>query len=125
VEEWGNNLLLWARIVTGGAFLIIGWRNIDNQKLIADMIRGQKLPFAGVLAWAGIGMQIVFGALMLTTWQPAVAAIGLFVFVILATLIAHRFWNIDDKELRKIDASAFLANAIMAGGLLALAAAGL
>jgi len=94
VEEWGDNLLLWARIITGGAFLIIGWRNIDNQKLIAGLIRSQKWPLPDIAAWFGIGMQIVFGALMISglTFLKQYAlgltiAVLLDAFVIRATLV--------------------------------------
>jgi uncharacterized membrane protein YphA (DoxX/SURF4 family) len=78
----------------------------------------------GLLAASGIAMQVGFGALMVTTYYPAVAALGLAAFSILATLMAHSFWTFKGEE-RTAQIGHFLANTIMIGGLLALAAAGL
>lgn len=113
-------VLLAARVVTGGAFLIIGVRNISNYGLIAGGFKATGYPAPALLAGVGIAMQIGFGALMVSTFYPAVAAIGLLAFTVIATLLVHAFWTVKDPVQRKAETSAFLGNMIMAGGLLAL-----
>jgi putative oxidoreductase len=120
----GDISLIAARILTGGAFLVTGLRNIRAHGDIAGLLRGNRFPLPGVLAACGLGMQIGFGALMISGVWPAVAAAGLLVFTLLATLMAHSFWTFRAEE-RAMQVNAFLANMIMAGGLAALLAAGL
>jgi putative oxidoreductase len=120
----GEGLLVAARVLAGGAFLIIGIRNIPNHKTIADLFRANGFPMAGLLVIFGIAMQIGFGALMISGFFSAMAALGLAVFTVLATLMAHSFWTFKPPE-RPAQVNAFLANTIVTGGLLALAAAGL
>lgn len=117
-------LLGAARVVTGLAFLVIGIRNIGNHHLLAGLMMSRRLPAPSLCAAVGISMQIGFGALMLTGIYPTVAAIGLAAFVVLATAIAHSPFGKTGAE-RQAEITAILANAIMLGGLIALAAAGL
>jgi putative oxidoreductase len=116
--------LLAARVTTGGAFLVIGLRNIAHRRAIAEMLRANGFPFPLLLAACGLALQIILGALMVSGYALAVAAAGLLVFTVLATLMAHSFWTFKGEE-RAAQVNAFLANMIMAGGLLALLAAGL
>lgn len=118
-------LLMAARIVTGGAFAIVGVRNIASHRPIADSLKTNGFPAADFLAASGIAMQIGFGVLMAVGLFPAVAAAGLLVFTVLATLMVHSFWTVADKTERGLQTNMFLANTIMAGGLLALMAAAL
>ncbi|MDP3739190.1 MAG: DoxX family protein [Hyphomonadaceae bacterium] len=120
-----ESVLLAARIVVGGAFLIIGIRNVANHKMIGEMLKANKFPAAELLALTGIGMQIAFGALMIVGLFPVVAALGLLVFTVTATLMAHSFWTFRDKTERAAQINVFLANMIVVGGLLALVAAAL
>jgi len=118
-----EGLLLAARTVTGAAFLVIGLRNIASHGPISGAVGAANLPFPKLLAAGGIAVQIGFGALMMSGFYPVVAALGLLVFVIAATLIAHSFWTMAG-EARQANTGMFFANLIMAGGLLALVAAG-
>lgn len=121
--ELENSVMLAARIVTGGAFAIIGLRNIGNYKPISEMIRINRFPMPEFLAATGIAMQIGFGLLMAIGLFPVVSACGLLVFTVLATLMAHSFWTFKDKAERTAQVGSFLSNIIMVGGLLALLAA--
>jgi len=122
--DLGDSLLLAARVLTGGAFLFIGLRSIGNYKMIADLLSANRFPLPGLLAASGIAMQVGFGGLMMTGYYPVVAALGLAAFTVLATLMVHSFWTFKAED-RGTQINSFLGNMIMAGGLLALAAAGL
>ena len=120
-----EGVLLAARVVVGGAFLIVGIRNVGNVKLIAAMVKANGFPMAILLTTTGVGMQIAFGALMAVGLFPIVSAAGLLVFTVAATLMAHSFWMFRDKVERSQQIGMFLGNMIMIGGLLALVAAAL
>jgi putative oxidoreductase len=121
--ELEDSILTAARIVTGGAFAIVGIRNIGNHKPISDMIRSHRFPMPEFLAATGIAMQIGFGVLMAIGLFPLVSALGLLVFTVVATLMAHSFWMFREKAERTVQTGAFLANMIMIGGLVGLLAA--
>jgi uncharacterized membrane protein YphA (DoxX/SURF4 family) len=71
-------VLLWAaRIVTGGAFAIIGIRNVGNRAPVAELLRSRHVPLPALSAVVGIAMQAGFGVLMITGLWPVVAALGL------------------------------------------------
>jgi putative oxidoreductase len=123
--ELEDGVMTAARIVTGGAFAVIALRNIGSHKPISEMIRASKFPMPEFLAATGIAMQVGFGLLMMIGLFPIVSALGLLVFTVVATLMAHSFWMFRDKAERSAQTGAFLANMIMVGGLLALVAAAL
>ena len=123
--ELDESVLTPARIVTGGAFAIIGVRNFGKYKPIAGMIGANRFPMPEFLAATGIAMQIGFGVLMAVGLFPLVSALGLLLFTVVATLMAHSFWMFRDKDQRSAETGSFLSNMIMAGGLLALVAAAL
>jgi putative oxidoreductase len=120
-----ESVLTAARIVTGGAFAIIGVRNVGNYKPISEMIGANKFPMPEFLAATGIAMQIGFGVLMVVGLFPLVSALGLVIFTVVATLMAHSFWMFKDNAQRGAELGSFLSNMIMIGGLLALVAAAL
>ena len=123
--ELDEGVLTAARIVTGGAFAIIGVRNIGKYRPISQMIGANRFPMPEFLAATGIAMQIGFGALMAVGLFPLVSALGLLVFTVVATLMAHSRGMYKEKEQRGAEVGSFLSNMIMVGGLLALVAAAL
>ena len=111
-----------ARVLTGSAFLILGIRNIANCALLVELMSARRLPLPLLAATAGIAMQIGFGGLMVIGVLAAFAALGLAIFVVMATAIAH--WPFDKSGAeRQENITACLGNAIMLGGLLAQTAA--
>lgn len=116
-------VLIAARVVVGGAFLVTGLRNIRAHGDIAGLLAANRFPLPKLLAACGLAMQVGFGALMVSQVWPLVAALGLLAFTVMATLMAHSFWTFPAKEERMAQANFFLANTIMVGGLLALVAA--
>jgi uncharacterized membrane protein YphA (DoxX/SURF4 family) len=59
-------------------------------------------------------------ALLLLNWHPAVGALCLIVFTVLASLLLLRFWEMDDPMKRTGMQNGFLANFGVVGGLLLL-----
>jgi uncharacterized membrane protein YphA (DoxX/SURF4 family) len=59
-------------------------------------------------------------ALLLLNWHPAIGALCLIVFTVLASLLLLRFWEMDDPMKRTGMQNGFLANIGVVGGLLLL-----
>jgi putative oxidoreductase len=117
-------LVIVARVLLGGGFLFIGLRNIKAIDGISMPLQAHGIPYPKVATGIGIAAQIVFGAMVLVGLWVFWAALGLLVFVILATALYHNFLAAQGEE-RATHFNAALGNVLLAGGLFALAATGL
>ncbi|MFY9684305.1 MAG: hypothetical protein WAJ88_00765, partial [Pseudolabrys sp.] len=68
----------------------------------------------------GMVLDAVGCALLLINWHPAIGALCLIVFTVLASLLLLRFWEMDDPMKRMGMQNGFLANIAVTGGLLLL-----
>ena len=105
------------------AFFAIVWvRNLsphhieDHVKRLAFF----KTPMPRAAFWAGMGLDAVGCVLLLINWHPAIGALCLIVFTVLASLLLLRFWEMDDPMKRTGMQNGFLANIGVTGGLLLL-----
>ena len=73
-----------------------------------------------VTFWIGMALDAVGCALLLINWHPAIGALCLIVFTVLASLLLLRFWEMDDPMKRTGMQNGFLANIAVTGGLLLL-----
>jgi uncharacterized membrane protein YphA (DoxX/SURF4 family) len=114
-------LLLAGRVITGLGFVILGVINVGSLAPLTELMRGRRLPFPAVAAVFGVSAQTGLGALLAFGVWPLPASLGLAVFVVMATAIAH--WPFTGTETeRKANAIACLVNTILLGGLLTQAA---
>jgi putative oxidoreductase len=114
-------LVLVGRLLIGVAFLISGVRLLMYLPMVSGLLAAKRVPYPRFIAAAGGVFEIVMGlAAVLGVWLPAVA-IALAVFIFAATLMAHDFWNEEGMQ-RFADINAVIANVIIVGALLALAA---
>jgi putative oxidoreductase len=107
-----------ARIVTGGVFVIVGVRNAVNHASLADFMKLRRVPAPRLSAWIGTATQIILGALLAAGLWPLTATIGLAIFVVMATVIAHGPFDKSGAD-RTDNITACLVNALVLGGLLA------
>lgn len=116
-------LLLLGRILLGAIFVQSGWGKLMNLAGFAASLEGQGLPFAFGLAIAGALVECFGGlAVVLGAWTR-VAAFLVAGFTVVATLIAHRYWDYppDGQAMQRIQ---FMKNLAIIGGFLTLIAAG-
>jgi len=114
-------LFIAARLLVGGAFVIIGLRNTKAFGALEPMMAGSAMPFPWLSLRVGVGLQIVCGLLLAIGLWPAWAAAGLILFVVVATALFHNP-RAYEGEARGQHMQAFLANVMLTGGLLALLA---
>jgi putative oxidoreductase len=117
--RWGDAILLLGRILIGGIFVQSGFGKLMGLDAFAAGLAARGMPagLAPVLAPIGAsveffgGLAIVFGLMM------RYAALLMIAFVIVATLISHRFWSLQGAE-RRTQTVQFAKNVAIIGGFL-------
>jgi putative oxidoreductase len=116
-------LLLIARVLMGYIFLLGGWGKLLGLAGFAAYLEGKGLPASYPLAVLGAGVEFLGGLALIFGIATRFAALALIAFTLVATGIAHRFWEFDEAA-RRGQATSFNKNMTMIGGLLALLVAG-
>jgi len=105
------------------AFFVIVWlRNLSSHH-IEDHVKRLaffRAPLPRATFWLGMALDAVGCALLLANWHPAIGALCLIVFTVLASLLLLRFWEMDDPMKRTGMQNGLLANIGVVGGLLLL-----
>jgi putative oxidoreductase len=105
------------------AFFVIVWLRNLSRHHIEDHVKRLiffKAPFPRATFWIGMGLDAIGCVLLLINWYPAIGALCLIVFTVLASLLLLRFWEMDDPMKRTGMQNGFLANIGIVGGLLLL-----
>ena len=119
-QDW---LLLAARVLLGLIFVISGFGKLTHFGTFTDGMAASSVPFASLTAPVGVAVEFLGGlALMLGLWTR-LAAVGLALFIVAATLIAHRFWQAGAEE-QMLQQIQFMKNLAIIGGMLAVTAVG-
>ncbi len=105
------------------AFFVIVWLRNLSRHHIEDHVKRLtffKAPLPRLTFWFGMILDAAGCALLLANWHPAIGALCLIVFTVLASLLLLRFWEMDDPMKRTGMQNGFLANVGVLGGLLLL-----
>ncbi len=116
-------VLLVARILVGYIFLLGGWGKLTGLAGFAAYLEGHGLPAGYPLAVLGAGVEFLSGLCLILGIATRYAALAAVAFTLIATGIAHRFWEFDEAA-RRAQRINFNKNMAIIGGLLALAVAG-
>jgi putative oxidoreductase len=110
------------RLLIVGFFVVVWLRNVSSHH-VEDHVKRLgifKCPMPRVAFWAGMALDALGCTLLLLNWYPAIGALCLIAFTILASLLLLRFWEMDDPIKRTGMQNGFLANIGVLGGLLLL-----
>ena len=111
-------------VLIGWIFVESGFRKLlGMDAFIASLIR-RSVPYSTVLGWIGAVVEFFGGAAILLGLYTRCAAAAIIVFVIIATLIGHRYWEITEPAARRIQQSNFAKNITIIGGLILLVVTG-
>jgi putative oxidoreductase len=121
---WQNFLLLAGRILLGWIFVESGFRKLIGMDAFTASLVRRHVPWPAVLGWIGAIAEFVGGAAILLGVWTRCAALAIIVFVIIATLIGHRYWEIADAAARRVQQTNFAKNLTIIGGLILLAVTG-
>ncbi len=111
------------RVLLVALFIKSGVEKLIDPSGLAGMLSGKAFPMPMVFAYlAGIA-EVGLGILVAIGWQTRIAAFGLVAFTIVATLLAHNYWDMTGAA-RRANETAFWKNLAIIGGLLMLMASG-
>jgi putative oxidoreductase len=122
--DLATTVLFIARLLLGGAFLVFGLRNIRSIPALTGALTGRRLPLPRICAMIGVGLQIVGGLLVAIGPWSLVGGVLLIVFLVLATLLFHPFWEYEG-EARGPHVNAAIMNTGLTGAFLLVIATAL
>ena len=118
---WHGAILLLGRILIGGIFVQSGFDKLMGLDAFATGLAARGLPaaLAPVLASIGASVEFFGGLAIVFGVMTRCAAVVMIVFLIVATLISHRFWVLQAAE-RRAQTVHFAKNVAIIGGFLFL-----
>lgn len=114
-------LLSLARLLLGGAFLVIGIRNVAGLDGLTAAMKKRGLPQPRIAMTIGVGIQILGGLAVATGVFSALGALALIFFVVAAAILFHNFWAYPADQ-RGPHVNAWIMNAGWAGAFLTVLA---
>jgi len=109
--------LLIGRILVASLFLVAGIRKIMFYAGTVGYFTKLGLPAPEAMAWLAIIIEIGGAILLIVGWKTQWAAWALIIFAVIATAMAHRFWQFDAAQYGN-QLNHFLKNLAIIGGLL-------
>jgi putative oxidoreductase len=116
--------LLVGRVAFAALFIPSGLSKAMNMQAFIYSIDGRDVPFSPLLGPLGAGLELLGGLALLLGVQVRLASVLLLVFTVLATLIAHRFWQYGPGAAHEMQRISFFKNVAIVGGFVFLAAHG-
>ena len=114
--------ILAARVLIALLFIMSGFEKLTAYQAAAGHLEGMGVP--AVFAYLAPPVEFFCGvAVLLGVLTQAVAAL-MFVFTVVATLIAHRYWQYADPAQHLAQYINFWKNVSMLGGMLLLIVTG-
>jgi putative oxidoreductase len=112
-------LLLVGRILLGWLFLAAGYGKFMNIAGSTGYLTSLGMPAPNFWAWVSAFAEVILGVLLILGIATRYAALGVFIYVLIATAIAHRYWQYPAaQQLNQYNH--FLKNLAIMGGSLAL-----
>lgn len=116
-------LLLLARIFIAALFVVAGTRKLLGYAATVGYFAKLGFPAPDAIAVLAIVIELGAGLMLLTGWRTRWAAWLLVVFVAVATVMAHRFWQFDAAQFGN-QLNHFFKNIAIIGGLIFVATFG-
>ena len=113
-QSW---MLALGRSLIGLLFLVAGIRKIMFFAGTAGYLAKLGFPAAEAMAVLAIIIEVGAGAMLVAGWKTKWASWALLVFTVIATVMAHRFWQFDATQYGN-QLNHFLKNLAVIGGLL-------
>lgn len=111
---------LLARCLIGGIFVSSGFGKLTGLDGFAASLAAKGVPMAEVMALVGGAVEFFGGLAIVLGWQARYAALLMALFTVVATLISHRFWDVQDAVARKGQIIHFTKNLAILGAFLLL-----
>jgi putative oxidoreductase len=112
-------LLLVGRVLLGWLFLISAWDKFGNIAGFQGYLRNLKVPAPEFWSWIAALVELVVGLGLILGAGTRYAALLCALFLIVATALAHRYWEYPAAQLVN-QYNHFLKNLALLGGALIL-----
>ena len=126
-DRWaatGHDLVaLVGRLAMSWIFISSGFGKVSNVAGFAEVLAKRGVPAPSFMGWLGAIVEFGGGLLILLGVKLRYAAILMILFVIVATLISHRYWEFTGDVLTA-QRTNFWKNVTIIGGLLFMFLAG-
>ena len=116
-------LPLAGRLLIAALFLVAGIRKVMMFSMSVGYFTKLGFPMPEVMTVIAIAIEIGGALALILGWKTRAAALLLALFTVIATFMAHRFWEFDAAQQAN-QLNHFLKNAAIIGGLLFVAASG-
>lgn len=114
---YSDFLLLAGRVLLGWIFLASGWAKLGNIAGTTAYFTNLGMSPPGLMAWFAGGAELVLGAALILGLATRYAALATFIWVLVATVIAHRYWTYPAPQ-QGAQYNNFLKNLSIMGGTL-------
>jgi putative oxidoreductase len=111
------------RVALVALFIKSGAEKLIDPAGLTGMLSQKAFPQPMLFAYLAGVAEIGLGLLVAIGWQTRIAAFGLVAFVIVATLLAHNYWDMTGPARRANEIN-FWKNVALIGGLLMVMATG-
>lgn len=118
-----RTFLLIARILIGILFLVAGVMKAMNIAGTTGYMTKLGFPAPVLMAYLSTIIEIASGVLLIIGWQTRRVAWLLIVYVLIATGMAHRFWEYEPAQ-RVNQINHFLKNLALIGAMLYIVVSG-
>jgi putative oxidoreductase len=115
--DCGNAFWLVGRVLIGGIFVQSGLEKLMDLGGFAGMLSSAGVPAASVMAPIGAAVEFFGGLAIVLGLATRYAALAMIGFVIVATLISHRFWAVPEAQ-QQAQMVQFAKNVAIVGGFL-------
>jgi putative oxidoreductase len=116
-------LLLVGRVLLGWLFLTSAWGKFMNMGGYVAYLTNLKVPNPGFWSWIGAPVEFLIGITLIVGFATRYAALLCLLFLIVATALAHRYWEYPPAQVMA-QYNNFLKNLAIFGGALLLFVSG-
>jgi putative oxidoreductase len=113
-------VLLAARVLLALLFITAGFGKISTGAAFAAAMARKGMPLAGAFPVLAVAIELGGGLVLLAGFRTRLLAVLFAVYVVVATVISHAFWAMDDPAQRAANAIHFYKNLAIIGGFLLL-----
>jgi putative oxidoreductase len=110
-------LLIVGRVLLGGLFVYGGVQHFFELDAVTAKMQARGVPAARLVLIAGSLFQILAGLMLMLGVYPGWAALGLVLFIVIATIMFLNFWDLEGPA-RDAARAGFNSNMAILGGLL-------
>jgi putative oxidoreductase len=112
-------IVLVARILIGWVFLTNGWGKVMNMQGSVNYFASLHIPSPSFWVWPSMAAEILIGIALILGIATRYVSLFTFLYLILATALAHRYWEYPAAQ-RVNQYAHFCKNLAIMGGTLLL-----